>query len=77
VFDNGWPEYDASLAAEELITLAVQVNGKLRGTIQVAPDISEDGALSAALAEPTISKFVAGPPKKVIYRAGRLLNVVV
>ena len=36
VFDSGWPAFDAALAAEELMTIAVQVNGKTRGTIQVA-----------------------------------------
>ena len=77
VFDAGWPEYDATLAAEELVTIAVQVNGKLRGTIRVAPDTGQDGALAAALADSGIAKFVAGPPKKVIYVPGRLLNVVI
>jgi leucyl-tRNA synthetase len=77
VFDAGWPEYDASLAAEDLVTIAVQVNGKLRGTIQVAQATGQEAALQAALAESAIAKFVLGPPKKVIYVPGRLLNVVV
>ncbi|HEX8849528.1 MAG TPA: leucine--tRNA ligase [Gemmatimonadaceae bacterium] len=77
VFDAGWPSFDPALAAEELLTLAVQVNGKLRGTIQVTRDISQDGALAAALAEPNIAKFVQGAPKKVIFVPGRLLNLVV
>jgi leucyl-tRNA synthetase len=54
----------------------VQVNGKLRGTIRVTRDISQDGALAAALAEASISKFVSGPPAKVIYVPGRLINLV-
>jgi leucyl-tRNA synthetase len=77
VFDSGWPTYDALLAAEELVTIAVQVNGKLRGTIRVAPETGQEAALAAALADPAIAKFVAGPPKRVVYRPGRLLNVVV
>jgi leucyl-tRNA synthetase len=77
IFDAAWPEFDPALAAEELLTLAVQVNGKLRGTIRVAADISQDGALAAALAEPPIAKFVIGPPGKVIYVPGRLINIVV
>jgi leucyl-tRNA synthetase len=76
IFDAGWPPFDPTLAAEELLTLAVQVNGKLRGTIRVRPDISQDGALAAALADPAIAKFIAGPPAKVIYVPGRLINVV-
>jgi leucyl-tRNA synthetase len=77
IFDAGWPEFDPALATDELLTLAVQVNGKLRGTIRVARDVSQDGALAAALAEPSITKFVVGPPAKVIYVPGRLINIVV
>jgi leucyl-tRNA synthetase len=77
VFDAGWPEFDASLAAEDLVTIAVQVNGKLRGTIRVATGTGQEAALETALAEPAIAKFVPGPPKKVIYVPGRLLNLVV
>jgi leucyl-tRNA synthetase len=77
VFDAGWPIYDGSLAAEELVTMAVQVNGKMRGTIRVAKEIDQEGAVAAALAESSIAKFVAGPPKKVIFVPGRLLNIIV
>jgi leucyl-tRNA synthetase len=77
VFDSGWPEYNESLAAEDSVTMAVQVNGKLRGTIQVAKDVVKGDALAAALADPGIAKFVVGEPKKVIFVAGRLLNLVV
>jgi leucyl-tRNA synthetase len=55
----------------------VQVGGKTRGTIEVAPDVTQEAALDAALAEPGIAKFVTGAPKKVILVPGRLLNVVV
>jgi leucyl-tRNA synthetase len=77
VFDAGWPAFDESLAAEEMITIAVQVNGKTRGTVQVAPGAGQDAALSAAMSDATIAKFVTGAPKKVIFVPGRLLNVVV
>ncbi len=77
VFDSGWPAFDASLAAEELITIAVQVGGKTRGTVQLPPGANQDAAMEAALADPNISKFVAGPPKKVIFVPGRLLSIVV
>ncbi|HKO16679.1 MAG TPA: leucine--tRNA ligase [Gemmatimonadaceae bacterium] len=77
VFDAGWPSFDPALAAEELMTLAVQVNGKLRGTVQVPRDTGQEGALSAALAQPAVSRFVPGAPKKVIFVPGRLLNLLV
>jgi leucyl-tRNA synthetase len=77
VFDSGWPRFDPALAAVEQIELPVQVNGKTRGRVYVAPDVSQDDALAAALAEPAIAKFVTGRPRKIIFVPGRLLNIVV
>jgi len=77
IFDAGWPKSDADLAREQTIELAVQINGKMRGTVRVAPDITKEGALEAALAAPGIARFITGEPKKVIFVPGRLLNVVV
>ena len=77
VFDAGWPAFDESLAIEELATIAVQVSGKMRGTIQAARTIDQAGALEAAMADPAIAKFVTATPKKVIFVPGRLLNIVV
>jgi leucyl-tRNA synthetase len=77
VFDAGWPEFDAAMAAEERIELAVQVNGKTRGRVQVAPDSGQEAALAAALAEPAVARFVTSEPRKVIFVRGRLLNIVV
>jgi leucyl-tRNA synthetase len=77
VFDAGWPTYDPELAREQSIELAVQVNGKMRGTVRVAPDVAKEGALQAALGSPAIARFVSGEPKKVIFVPGRLLNIVV
>ena len=77
VMDGGWPAFDEALAREDFVQLAVQVNGKLRGTIQVARDISQDAAVSAAMAEPQIAKFATTPPRKIVFVPGRLLNLVV
>jgi leucyl-tRNA synthetase len=77
IFDAGWPEFDPAMAAEDLITIAVQVNGKMRGTIQLPNGSGQDAALEAALAAPAIAKFVPAAPKKVIFVPGRLLNLVV
>ena len=76
VFDAGWPAYNEALTVEDRITMAVQVNGKTRGTISVPKDVTQEQALSAAMAEPGIAKFVTGVPKKVIFVPGRLLNIV-
>ena len=76
VFDSGWPAFNAGLAREDEIQLAVQVNGKLRGTVTVSREVDQAGALAAALADAQISRFATGRPQKVIFVPGRLLNIV-
>jgi leucyl-tRNA synthetase len=75
--DSGWPTYDPALITEDEIELVVQVNGKMRGKIRVARDVTQDAALEAALREPSVAKFANGAPKKVVFVPGRLLNIVV
>jgi leucyl-tRNA synthetase len=77
VFDAGWPTFDPALAAEDAVDLAVQVNGKLRGVIRVPKETAQADALSAALGQEQVAKFVTGEPRKVIFVPGRLLNIVV
>jgi leucyl-tRNA synthetase len=76
VFDSAWPRFDPSLAAEDSIELVVQVNGKVRSKITVPRDISEEAAVVAALADPTVGRFVGGTPRKIVFVPGRLLNIV-
>ena len=76
IFDSGWPAYDESQLVEDEIELVVQVNGKVRGRVRVPREIDRDAALSAALAEPGVAKFVNGTPAKVIFVPGRLINIV-
>jgi leucyl-tRNA synthetase len=77
IFDSGWPSYDEALVAEDVVTMAVQVNGKTRGTISVSKTASQDEAVAAAMAEANVAKFVTGPVKRVIFVPGRMLNLVV
>jgi leucyl-tRNA synthetase len=77
VFDSGWPGFDPAMLVEDTVTLAVQVNGKMRGTIQVPAGAGQEAAVAAAMAEPAIAKFASGAPKKVIFVPGRLLNIIV
>jgi len=60
------------------VTLAVQVNGKLRGTIDVAVSATRDEVERLALAEPKVADFIGGQtPKKVIVVPGKIVNIVV
>ncbi|HSB64977.1 MAG TPA: class I tRNA ligase family protein, partial [Anaerolineales bacterium] len=78
IHQQRWPEVDEEAAAEELITLVVQVNGKLRDRISVPVDISEADARSIALNSESVLKFLAGKsPRKVIVVPGRLVNIVI
>ena len=79
VFDGAnWPEFDAAKAVEEQVTLAVQVNGKLRGTVELARGASEDQAMALARAEPNVNRHLEGVAlRRVIYVPDRLLNLVV
>ena len=77
IFDSGWPSYDEALVVEDVVTMAVQVNGKTRGTISVSKSASQDEAVAAAMLEANVAKFVSGPVKRVIFVPGRMLNLVV
>jgi leucyl-tRNA synthetase len=73
-----WPAHDEAKLARDVIAIAVQVSGKLRGQIEVAADASEQDILAAAQADAKVQQFVAGKPiKKAIYVKGRLVNLVV
>ncbi len=72
------PEWDEALAADEVITLVVQVNGKVRDRLQVPADISEEEATRLALASERVQGFTKGKKlQKVVYVPGRLVSVVV
>jgi leucyl-tRNA synthetase len=76
--DTAWPEADPLLLVDDSVTLAVQVNGKLRGTIDLARDAEPAAAEAAALALAPVSALLAGRlPRKVIVVPNRIVNVVV
>ena len=73
-----WPEAEAELVVDETVTVAVQVNGKLRGTVALPVDAGQDTAKAAALALPGVETAIAGKPvRKVIVVPNRIVNVVV
>jgi leucyl-tRNA synthetase len=78
IHNQPWPAVDEEAAADEEITLVLQVNGKLRDRIQVPADVSEEQARAFALANETVQKHLEGKePRKVIVVPGRLVNVVI
>ena len=77
VHQQDWPAWDPELAADEMITLVVQVNGRLRDRIEVPADISEEDAQEKALASQRVKTHTEGKTiRRVIYVPGRLVNVV-
>lgn len=78
VFETMWPAWDDTLIVEDIVTIAIQVNGKLRGEISVAKDTPKEEVETMAQAHENVAKFVDGKtPAKVIYVPGRLVNIVV
>ena len=73
-----WPEADPKLAQDEVVTIAVQVNGKLRAKLEQPMNAAEDVLREAALTDPTVTKYLEGrTPRKVIVVPNRIVNVVV
>ena len=73
-----WPEVDESALAKRVVELIIQVNGKLRGKLEMAPDASEDDVVREARKIKNVDKFLDGKePRKVIHVSGKLLNFVV
>jgi leucyl-tRNA synthetase len=72
-----WPKYDPELAKEEEIEIPVQVNGKLRGKIVVAPGTSEDEIKRKALADEKVQSYVAGKQIVKVIFTGKLVSIVV
>ncbi|MEO7431487.1 MAG: leucine--tRNA ligase [Dokdonella sp.] len=76
--DQTWPGVDVAALVRDSITLAVQVNGKLRGTIDVPVALAPDEIERLALAEPKVADFLGGQvPKKIIVVPGKIVNIVV
>jgi leucyl-tRNA synthetase len=75
---RAWPDFDPAKTVENAVTLAVQVNGKLRATLELPAGAPEAEALERARAEPNVARYLDGAElRRVIYVADRLLNLVV
>jgi leucyl-tRNA synthetase len=77
VLGAAWPQPDETALARSLVTMVVQVNGKLRGQIEVVVDAERTAIEQTALAEPNVQRFMEGKPvRKVVIVPGKLVNVV-
>ena len=75
--DLTWPKADPALLVQSTVTIAVQVGGKLRGTVQIAMDTEADDVIEAAAAEENVARLLAGRQViKRIYVPGRIVNFV-
>ncbi len=73
-----WPQFDKKAAAEEQLTIVIQVNGKVRSRLEVTPDISDEELTAMAHADTNTRKFIADKPiKKTIVVKKKLVNIVV
>ena len=78
VAELAWPVADAALAAVEQVTIAVQVQGKLRATLAMAPGSAEADVLAAAAAEPNVARLLEGKRiVKQVYVPNRIVNFVI
>ena len=78
VLDAPWPAWDDELAADEVVTVVVQVNGKLRDRLEVPVDAEKDDVLAMARAAENAARFLEDKQVvKEIYVPGKLVNFVV
>ena len=74
LYQTSWPEYDEAKTVEQTVEVAVQVNGKVRTTIQLPKDISKEDAIAAG--KEAVASRLTGTIVKEIYVPGRIINIV-
>ncbi len=77
VFNESWPKADPKFLVQTSVTYGVQVNGKLRGTVELAADASKEDALAAARAVENVAKYLEAGIVKEIFVPGKIIGFVV
>jgi len=78
IFFRQWPKWDEAYTTSDTVTIAVQINGKLRGTVVVKTEAPEAAVLETATKDPAIGRYLDGKQiRKRIYVKNRILNLVV
>ena len=77
-YHAAWPEFDPGIAAEDEITVVIQVNGKVRDRLEMPADVTQDEATQAALKSERVQPYLDGKAvRQVHYVPGRLVSIVV
>ena len=77
ISNQAWPKYDEALAKDDMITIGIQINGKVRDEIELAVDINEDEVKKLVMEKDKIQEWIEGKEiKKFIYVPGRIINIV-
>ena len=78
VVEPPWPDFELALLEEDIVNIAVQVNGKLRVTLDVERDLSQEQVAPLALGLEPVEKLLVGRnPRKVIFVSNKIVNFVV
>ena len=77
IHKDHWPKADSNFLQENTVTIAVQINGKLRATIEVPIDSNEAEVTKISKQQENVAKYLDKEPKKTIYVANKLINFVV
>ena len=77
VHEQSWPTYEESALVKDTVVIAVQVNGKLRGQVEVAAGADKETVIAAAKLEPNVARYLGGETVREIVVPGKLVNLVV
>jgi leucyl-tRNA synthetase len=78
IHKDSWPDFDEALAAEQEVTMVIQVNGKVRDTLSVSPDIEEAEMKALALSSDKVRTYLdGGEPSKVVIKPPKLVSLVI
>lgn len=78
IFQTAWPKFDANLAKESSIKLPVQINGKVRATIEISPETKQEEVEALAKSDANIKKWLGQSAiKKIIYVENKILNIII
>jgi leucyl-tRNA synthetase len=78
VTENQWPEINKEMLVEEILEIPIQINGKVRGRVEIKKDMSEEEVKEIVLSNERIKELLEGENiKKFIYIGGKIVNIVV